>query len=227
MTAIGHGRLSRRVRRAVAGGGAAWTSRLPSGWIEKFELGGGVVRPLRIELGGGDYPSPGYVHVDANWRSQHLEYLAEVGDLPFANGTVQELLAIHLLEHIHPEKLDATLREWRRVLVPGGVAQIHVPNARTVLPAFLDAPLEKKRTLATAIFGVTDSPDTTPARVMVLDQHKMIFDFELLKDFLLQAGFARVEDMSQVVTDRHMGPWEEGGLVKRISLIVRAHAGEA
>jgi predicted SAM-dependent methyltransferase len=224
VTAIGHGRVSRSIRRAVANGGASWTSRLPARWVEKLELDGGVVRPLRIELGGGDYPSPGYVHVDANWRSQHLEYLAEVGDLPFATGSVQELLAIHLLEHIHPDKVDETLREWRRVLGPGGMAQIHVPNARTVLPAFLDAPLEKKRTLVTAIFGVTDSPDTTPDRVMVLDQHKMIFDFELLEDFLLQAGFDRVEDVSDVVTDRHMGPWEEGGLVRRISLIVRAHA---
>ncbi len=222
---VSHGRLGRALRRAVAHGGARWTGRLPREWIEKFQLDGGAIVPLRVEIGGGEFPSPGYVHLDASAMSSHLEYLARADDLPFAPGAVEELLAIHVLEHVHPADTDRTLREWLRVLAPGGMAQIHVPNAATVLPAFLNAPLEKKLRIVEAIFGVTDPPGTTPDRLMVLELHKVIFDFELLEHALLEAGFVRVEDVSLTTTDRHMAPWEEAGLVAGISLIVRGYAG--
>jgi predicted SAM-dependent methyltransferase len=197
---------------------------LPDRWIEKLELDGGAVQPLRIEIGSGDVPTPGYVHVDAYRMASHLEYVAAAGDLPFASGTVQELLAIHVLEHIHAAKMDQTLREWHRVLAPAGVAKIHVPNAATLLPALLNAPLEKKWQLVDAVFGVTGPPDTTPDHLMVLAQHKVIFDFELLQDSLLRAGFSSVEDVSRVETDHHTEAWDAAGLVEKISLIVRAQA---
>ena len=214
------------IRRARVRGGARWVERLPGGLRDRLDLNGGVVDPLRVEIGSGPHPTPGYVHVDADRRARDVEYHASAASLPFDDGTVEELLAIHILEHVHASDLLLTLREWRRVLRPDGFAQIHVPDASTVFAAFLDSPPERKWTVMIPIFGMTshvrfdgmgDAND--------LERHHVIYDFSLLERVLLDAGFARVENVSDQVTDRHTEKWRDDDLISRMSLVVRAHAG--
>ena len=52
--------------------------------------------------------------------------------LPFATASVTALRANHVLEHQSYELIGETLREWARVLVPGGRLDIGVPDARFV-----------------------------------------------------------------------------------------------
>lgn len=213
------------VRRALAQGRAKWVRRLPAELRERFELDGGVVDPLRVEIGSGAFPSPGYVHVDADKWAKHVEYVAPATALPFADGTVEELLAIHILEHVHASDLIPTLREWRRVVRPGGFAQIHVPDAASVFQAFLDNPPENKWTVMIPIFGMTSHAQFGQPVGQDLERHHVIYDFALLERVLLEAGFARVEDVSAEVTDRHTAKWRNDGLIPRMSLVVRAYAG--
>jgi SAM-dependent methyltransferase len=210
------------VRRAVARGRARWVRLLPGSVRRRFELDGEIVDPLRVEIGAGGHPTPGYVHVDANRRSRHLEHVARAGSLPFGDGTVEEILAVHILEHVHPTRVDATLREWRRVLRPGGFAQIHVPNAATVFPAFLNASADQKWMLMVGIFGDTAVPGIDDEATLDVDRHQAVYDFGLLEHVLLAAGFDKVEDFSTEITDRHTAGWSDVGLVDRISLVVRA-----
>lgn len=214
------------IRRARARGGARWVERLPADLRDRLDLNGGVVDPLRVEIGSGPYPTPGYVHVDADRRARDVEYHASAASLPFDDGVVEELLAIHILEHVHASELLPTLREWRRVLRPGGFAQIHVPDASTVFAAFLDSPPERKWAVMIPIFGMTshvrfeEAGDATS-----LERHHVIYDFSLLERVLLDAGFARVQDVSDEVTDRHTEKWRTDELISRMSLVVRAYAG--
>ena len=214
------------IRRARARGGARWVERLPPGLRERLDLNGGLIEPLRVEIGSGPHPSPGYVHVDADRRARDVEYHATASALPFGDGTVEELLAIHILEHVHASALLPTLREWRRVLRPGGFAQIHVPDAATVFAAFLDSPPEHKWTVMIPIFGMTSHVRFGQMDdVNDLERHHVIYDFSLLERVLLDAGFARVEDVSEQVTDRHTEKWRDDDLIPRMSLVVRAYAG--
>jgi predicted SAM-dependent methyltransferase len=214
------------LRRAVAKGNARWVRLLPASLRRRLDLDGGVVTPLRVEIGGGPFPSPGYVHVDADRSSRHLEHLAHAWQLPFPDATVQELLAIHVLEHVHPTSIDRTLGEWRRVVAPGGYAEIHVPDAATVFPAFLSSTNEKKWDLLIPIYGTTGDPTARRRGVAPdLERHHIIYDFALLRQVLLRSGFDHVDDVSQVVTDRHNEGWRESELVDRVSLVVRAYAG--
>jgi len=221
------------LRRAIAQGHAGWTRHLPAGVRERLDLDGWVVQPLRVEIGGGSFPSPHYVHVDADRKSRHLEYVARGWRLPFADASVQELLAVHVLEHVHPGSIHRTLKEWRRILASGGYAEIHVPDASTILPAYLAAPTDRKWELLVPIFGTTSDPmapkrgpgsvGRKPAQAL-LDHHNIIYDLDLLTLVLLRAGFDRVEDVSETVTDRHSETWRDSELVSRISLVVRAFA---
>ena len=211
------------IRRALSQGGASWVRHLPAGFRERFELDGGLVDPLRVEIGSGGFPSPGYVHVDADRLARHVEHVAPASSLPFPDGAVEELLAIHILEHVHASVLIPTLGEWRRVLRPGGFAQIHVPDATTVFAAFLDNPPEKKWTVMIPIFGKTSHALDGEPDARDLERHHVVYDFQLLEWALLQAGFDRVEDVSTEVVDRHTAKWRDDQLVPRLSLVVRAY----
>lgn len=212
------------MRRRITAGGAGWLRVLPMALRRRLDLDGGPVTPLRIEIGGGPWPSPGYVHVDANRSSRHLEHVAPAWRLPFADGSVHELLAIHVLEHVHPTVLPRTLLEWHRVMAPGGFAEIHVPNAATVFPAFLAATTKKKWDLLIPIYGTTGDPSQKRSGASDLERHHVIYDFDMLRQVLLDSGFDHVDDVSEAVTDRHDEAWREWDLVDRISLVVRAYA---
>ena len=213
------------LRRARTRGGAGWVRHLPAHLRQDLQLDGEVVDPLRIEIGSGDFPSPGYVHVDANRWARHVEHVSPASRLPFPDGTAEELLAVHILEHVHASDLLPTLREWRRVLRPGGFAQIHVPDAATVFAAYLDSPPEAKWTVMIPIFGMTSHARLGRPDALDLERHHVIYDFPLLERVLLDAGFDRVEDFSAEVTDRHIEGWRDLQLIPRISLVVRAYAG--
>ncbi len=214
------------LRRSVVTGRAPWVRHFPAALRRRLDLDGEVVTPLRVEIGGGPFPSPGYVHVDADRTSRHLEHVAPAWKLPFADGSVTELLAIHVLEHVHPTSIDRTLGEWRRVMAPGGFAEIHVPDAATVFPAFLASSDEKKWDLLIPIYGTTGDPLARRKGIGPdLERHHVIYDFGLLRQVLLRAGFNRVDDVSETVSDRHSEGWRESDLVERLSLVVRAFAG--
>lgn len=223
-TAFLRGVACRPLRRAVARGGARWLRAVPRPVLRRLDLDGRPVVPLRVEVGGGAFPSPGFVHVDADWRARDLHYVAKAWKLPFEDGSVHELHAVHVLEHVHPARVVSTLQEWARVLVPGGFAQIHVPNAATVFPAFLAADVDKKWLLMIGVFGMTCRPDITGPTSLPFERHEAIYDLSLIERVLLEAGFVRVEDLSEQVDDRHNVGWRAAGLVDRVSLVVRAHA---
>lgn len=102
---------------------------------------GGSVTLLRLDIGAGADPigeeearaakglphrPPGaWTTVDAFTEA---DVRADMWELPFPDGTVDEIWSSHALEHVALADVDRTLREWFRVLRPGGKATIQVPN---------------------------------------------------------------------------------------------------
>lgn len=210
------------LRRRVAAGAAV--PYVPRALRTRLDLDGDAVVPLRVELGSGPWPTPGYVHVDTDRYARHVEHRAPMWRLPFASGTVAEILAVHCLEHVPPGRLRATLREWRRVLAPGGHAEVHVPNAPAVFAAFGGASFREKWALANGLLGTylpaqeLDPDDFDDERNR--PDHRALFDLPLLATLLRDAGFATVTDLTGVVTDRHDEAWAP--FVDGYSLVVRA-----
>jgi SAM-dependent methyltransferase len=65
-------------------------------------------------------------------RQQGLDcHTVDDFDLPFPDESFDVLTAWHVIEHV--EDVDATLREWRRVLRPGGVLAMETPDASSPL----------------------------------------------------------------------------------------------
>lgn len=212
-----------RYRYYVQGSGARAVGLLPSRVRRLAGLDDAAARTSRrIELGAGPYPQPGYLHVDLDTRAPHLEAVAEAWSLPFPTGWAQEILAIHILEHIHPRQLERTLSEWNRVLAPGGRVRVHVPNSPELMRCYLEASdSAAKWTFMGALMGMYCGPTTSgPQELSIPADHQIFFDRPLLEEVLATAGFTELTDLTEVVVDRHTEGWRPA--VEHYSIVFEA-----
>ncbi|MEK7070888.1 MAG: methyltransferase domain-containing protein [Patescibacteria group bacterium] len=81
-----------------------------------------------IHLGCGPANDPRWINVDLLCLS-HIHYIQDISKLDnFPDDTADLIYASHALEHIGRRALLGVLSEWRRVLKPGGVLRIAVPD---------------------------------------------------------------------------------------------------
>ena len=93
---------------------------------------------LRLNLGCGHLPMADYINVDGR-ELPGVEVVADVTDLPFDEGSVDEIRSAHLLEHFPEEQLlRQVLPYWHSRLRPGGVLRATVPDAAAMLAGHAD-----------------------------------------------------------------------------------------
>jgi SAM-dependent methyltransferase len=147
-----------------------------------------------------------------------VEHFAPAWSLPFPDDWAEEILAIHVLEHVPPPRLAATLGEWRRVLRPGGKLRISVPDSAALMRAFLDASELEKWSLMGALLGMYANPSvSTPDQLCMPADHQVLFDEGLLRSALLAAGFTEFRNRSDKERDAHTEGWRP--LIPQISII--------
>lgn len=91
---------------------------------------------MRVNLACGDDYQEGYVNLDLR-EDCRVELVADVRHLPFADGSVDELLANDCLEHFPADQTGPLLAEWRRVLVAGGTLTLKLPNLYALARALI------------------------------------------------------------------------------------------
>lgn len=136
--------------------------------------------PLQLHLGCGSKRIPGFEHVDST-PYPHLTHCADVSRLDmYAADSVDLIYASHVLEHFGRHDFRAVLCEWHRVLRPGGVLRLSVPDFETVVrlyPQYGLVPL-----LGLVCGGQKNATD----------YHHMVFDAAFLRDTLHELGFVDV-----------------------------------
>lgn len=68
----------------------------------------------------------------------HVDYVGDCRDLSrFADNSVDQIYASHVLEHVGFSDGERALKEWHRVLAPGGALMVSVPDIETLSTLFL------------------------------------------------------------------------------------------
>jgi len=138
---------------------------------------------LLVHLGCGPIELPGYINVDM-MPLPHVHFVGGVQSLPmFGDSSVDLLYACHVLEHVPRRELVETLVEWRRVVKPGGVVRISVPDFDLLLKMS-----EAEGSLASIqdpLFGSYEHS---------YDLHHSAFNDPSLRALLLRAGFTTVRE---------------------------------
>lgn len=80
---------------------------------------------MRLNLGAGNKAFEGWLAVGLE---AHHDVKADVRSLPLPDDYADEAMAIHVLEHLNRWEAPAALREWRRVLKPGGLLVLELPD---------------------------------------------------------------------------------------------------
>jgi hypothetical protein len=98
---------------------------------------------VRLNLGCGDKILPGYVNVDvaASRAGRSPDVLCDLHELtPFDTASADEVLAVHVVEHFWRWEVVDVLKEWARVLKPGGRMILECPNLLSACEEFLRNP---------------------------------------------------------------------------------------
>ena len=97
----------------------------------------------KLNLGCGDKILPGYINVDVagSRQGRKPDVLCDLRKLkPFADNEVDEILSVHVVEHFWRWEIVDVVKEWVRVLKPGGLMVIECPNLLTACQEIMQNP---------------------------------------------------------------------------------------
>ncbi len=145
-----------------------------------------------VNLGCGANTSSEFLNVDAR-PMPHIHFVNAVEDLSmFKNDSVDLLYASHVLEHVPRKDLLRTLREWYRVLKPGGILRFGVPNFDELINVYLSSG-SNTESIVNQLMG-QDPP---------YDDHHTIWNFHYAEEVLKSAGFKKIQTWSPSSVDNH------------------------
>ena len=142
-------------------------------------------KTLKLDVCGGRFPyGHGYMNVDIQ-RLPEVDIIADIRKkIPVPDNTVSEIFSCGTLEHFSLEEIDSILREFCRILRPGGRLIIGVPSLKKICDAYLSGEMDFDM-VNQYLYG---------AQKTKYDIHKSIFDFENIKVYLKNTGFCEIEE---------------------------------
>jgi predicted SAM-dependent methyltransferase len=161
--------------------------------------------PLKLHLGCGARHIPGFVHVDVA-PAPHVDWVARVERLSMFGDNAAELIyASHVLEHFGRAEFPRVLAEWHRVLKPGGVLRLSVPDFAACAKLYYEKGLEDG---LNGLIGLICGGQRN-----AYDFHKIIFDETFLTQALHEVGFTEVRRWDWRATEhRHVDDYSQAHL---------------
>jgi|GEM_PF-180872 len=151
-------------------------------------------KPIKIELGSAQKRMEGWLTMDLDPNSDLCMDLSK--PLPFPDNCVEEIYSSHLLEHFSfPDPMLNLLSECYRVLKPGGVFKIAVPDARIYIESY-EKPDQfdpAKYCLYTPAYHYHSKIDFINYIAYMDGHHRYLFDNENLPIIIANIGFENVK----------------------------------
>lgn len=135
---------------------------------------------VKLNLGCGNDIIPGYINIDKYNNTGGVDINCDIMELPFEDGTVDEIYISHVFEHIPINDTYIALDEWHRVLKVGGTLEIRIPDLEHEVKEWLSTPDDEKWFKVHLIFGSQSHEGNT---------HFCGFNPGSLKSFLEMCGW--------------------------------------
>lgn len=143
----------------------------------------------KLHLGCGKRYLNDYIHIDIN-EFDHIDYISSVDNLSmFENNTITEIYASHLLEYFDKYEIITVLKEWKRVLKPGGVLKIAVPDFKNLVKVY-----NKTLDISNVEGPISGRWEIKKDGENQILHHKQIFDEIKLTNLLKSIGFENVSN---------------------------------
>jgi len=159
---------------------------------------------LNLHIGCGKGLLPGWINIDIHPAPLSMNVLR---GLPFRARSARHIFVSHLLEHLYfPRDVTPFLAELRRVLAPGGVVRIVVPDIEQCIEAYTAKDqaffASRRETWAwwpenpTRLEDFLAYAGAGPEPAYLFESHKYGYDYETLRRALEDAGFVGIERSS-------------------------------
>ena len=120
-------------------------------------------------------------------KKDGVDFIGDISDLSqFGNSSIDEIYASHVVEHVNQKNIKKTLIGIHRVLKPNGKFYVSVPDMEILCRIFIDdkAPSKVKFHVMRMMFG---------GQIDDYDFHYFGWNFQFMREFLIGAGFKKVE----------------------------------
>ncbi|PKO86850.1 MAG: methyltransferase [Betaproteobacteria bacterium HGW-Betaproteobacteria-12] len=136
---------------------------------------------MKLHLGCGRRYIPGFVHIDA-MEFPHVDYVQAIDRLDnIQDNSVDLIYVCHVLEHFKRGEVKSVLQEWYRVIRPGGLIRISVPDFRALAELYVQ--MGRLDLVVGPVCGRQDHQ---------YNVHYNIFDFSAIKELLESVGFQNI-----------------------------------
>ena len=141
---------------------------------------------MKLHLACGEMRLPGFTHVDIR-PDVHPDVVSNISSMPmFKDDSADVIYLCHGLEHFTLEEVPVVLREWHRILEPGGLLYLAMPDFGAMASEYVFGMLSLKL-IRMALMGGQEYPENI---------HYSVWDQTTLYETLYEAGFtdARLYD---------------------------------
>ena len=127
---------------------------------------------------------PGFVHVDL-CDMPHIDHKSGIDHLPFfSDESVELIYCSHALEYFDHDQAKDVLGEWYRVLKPGGILRLAVPDFEALIKVY-----QRSGELARVLGPLYGKMGVITPEGPATLYHKTTYDERSLGQLLLDAGF--------------------------------------
>jgi len=153
---------------------------------------------IKLHLGCGKVKIPGFIHIDfADY--DHIDFKQSIGNLKqFSDNSVDLIYCCHAFEYFARDIADFVLQEWRRVLKPGGILRLAVPDFEAICKVYQKYGDLDGRGILGPLYGKIAVKRKTPifSSEIATHQfmyHKTVYDFKSLKKKLEDINFKDIK----------------------------------
>lgn len=143
---------------------------------------------MKLHLGCWHRLIPGFVHVDL-CDMPHIDYKSSIDKLPFFEDNCAELIyCSHALEYFDRQQARDVLQEWFRVLAPGGILRLAVPDFRALIQVY-----QQSGNLDRVLGPLYGRMEIAALNGLTVLYHKTVYDQPSLAALLESCGFVDPE----------------------------------